>query len=64
MKVVGIVVAIIGIIIGLVAVANFAVLKPKLFNAPHMSVIIGVVGLVVLIIGIILAMMGGRSANA
>lgn len=64
MKGVGIVVAIIGIIIGLVAVANYTVLKHGLFNAQHMDLIVGVVGLVVLIIGIILAAMGGRGASA
>lgn len=64
MKVVGYVIAIIGIIIGLVAVANYTVLKHGLFNQQHMDLIVGIVGLVVLIIGIILAAMSGRSASA
>lgn len=62
MRGVGIVVAIIGILIIILAAINH--FATRLINFHSATTIIGVVGLVVLIIGIILAALGGRSANA
>ena len=63
MKALGPILIVVGIIIGLVAVANYTVLKHGLFNAQHMDLIVGVIGAVVAIIGVVLAMMG-RGASA
>ncbi|MFI5274487.1 MAG: hypothetical protein ACHQ4H_15765 [Ktedonobacterales bacterium] len=65
MKALGPIIAIIGIIVGLVAVANYTVLDYKIFaRGQHMDLIVGVVGAVLVIIGVVLAMMGGRKAAA
>lgn len=62
MKALGPVLIVIGVIIGLVAVANYSVLNHSLFNQQHMDLIIGIVGAVVAIIGIVLAMSGRRAS--
>jgi uncharacterized membrane protein YeaQ/YmgE (transglycosylase-associated protein family) len=62
MKALGPVLIVIGVIVGLVAVANYSVLNHSLFNVKHMDLIIGIVGAVVAIIGLIMSMMGRRAA--
>ncbi len=62
MKALGPILIVIGVIIGLVAVANYTVLKHSLFNAQHMDLIVGVIGAVVVVVGLILAMTGRRAA--
>ncbi|HEY7835598.1 MAG TPA: hypothetical protein VIG30_18625 [Ktedonobacterales bacterium] len=58
----GIGLVVIGIIIGLVAVANHFALH--FLNGNHYDTYIGIVGAVVAVIGIIMLAMGGRSSSA
>ena len=65
MRIGGIVVLVIGIIVGLVALANKYVMNHALYPANHhYDLYVGIAGAVIVVIGIIILAMGGRSSAA
>lgn len=63
MKALGPVLAVIGLVVGVIALLNSFVLNHSLFKAgSHMSLYAGIIGAVLVVVGVVVVMMGRKAA--